>query len=421
MHDSSLPPFTLLIKPAGADCNLRCGYCFYLEKSKLYPDMPRHRMSDEVLERLVSSYMATLQPQYGFGWQGGEPTLMGTPFFKRVTALQQHYGAPGSLVANGLQTNGTLIDDELAAHLAAYHFLVGVSVDGPAVHHDAYRLTAGGQPTRTRAQAGIDCLRRHRVEFNILTLVNSRNGSHPEAVYRHLVDQGHFYHQYIPGVAFDADGRPLPFSVGSGQWGDFLCRLFDLWFPADTRRVSIRLFDSILVRLVDGVANVCNMGRDCRQYFLVEHNGDVYPCDFFAEPELKLGNIMKHGWAELYAAPRFRCFGALKRQWHTACDTCPWNDLCGGDCPKHRYAVSRDPRQLSYLCEGWKQFYTHTMPRFRQLADDIRRERALQAAGAPATLPSAATAGRNDPCPCGSGRKHKLCCGRRQASHRSSI
>lgn len=410
MSDANMPPFTLLIKPAGADCNLRCAYCFYLEKAALYPDTPHHRMSDEVLERLIGSYMATDQPQYGFGWQGGEPTLMGTAFFKRVTALQQQCGRPGALVANGLQTNGTLIDNDLAAHLAAYRFLVGVSVDGPAAYHDAYRLTAGGEATRTRVQAGIDRLRRHGVDFNVLTLVNALNGSHPETVYRHLVDQGHFYHQYIPCVAFDTAGRPLPFSIEPRPWGDFLCRLFDIWYPGDTRRVSIRLFDSILVRLVDGVANVCNMGRDCRQYFLVEHNGDVYPCDFFAEPELKLGNIMVNDWDELYASPRFRAFGACKRQWNAACGACPWLDFCAGDCPKHRYAGARDPQQLSYLCAGWKQFYAHTLPRFEQLADEIRRERAAQAAGIHRQPPTEPV-GRNIPCPCGSGRKFKHCCG----------
>ncbi len=411
MPAANIPPFTLLVKPTGADCNLRCAYCFYLEKAALYPGSVRHRMSDEVLTRLVSSYMATEQPQYGFGWQGGEPTLMGLEFFQRVTALQQQYGKPGSLVANGLQTNGTLLNDAFAAHLAAYHFLVGVSLDGPAEFHDAYRVTVDSRPSCALVQKGIDALRRQRVDFNILTLVNSLNGRHPERVYRHLVDQGHLFHQYIPCVAFDAKGAPLPFSVEPRQWGDFLCGLFDAWFPTDTRKVSIRLFDSILARLVDGIANVCNMGRDCRQYFLVEHNGDVYPCDFFAEPELKLGNIMESEWAELYESPRFRAFGACKAQWNAACDACPWLDLCAGDCLKHRYAGSPDPRQLSYLCAGWKQFYAHTMRRFQQLAMEIRYERTLPPAAIKRAQPIPAGLGRNAPCPCGSGRKYKHCCG----------
>lgn len=409
------PPFTLLIKPAGADCNLRCTYCFYLEKAALYPETSRHRMSDAVLTRLIGSYLATDQPQYGFAWQGGEPALMGSAFFKRVTELQQRHGRPGAVVANNLQTNATLIDDELAAHLAAYRFLVGVSVDGPADLHDAYRLTRDGQPTRASVEEGIQRLRRHHVDFNTLTLVNSLNVRHPERLYRHLVGHGHFHHQYIPCIARDAQGRPQPFSLEAGPWGDFLCRLFDGWYPADTRRVSIRLFDSILSRLVDGEANVCTLGRDCRQYFMVEHNGDVYPCDFFAEPELRLGNIMETGWDELWHSPRYQAFGACKSRWNAVCDACPWLNVCAGDCPRHRYGVSRDPRQISALCAGWKLFFAHTMPRFRRLADEIRAERRARHALASGAAGGAAAVGRNAPCPCGSGRKYKYCCGARQS------
>ena len=407
-------PFSLLVKPAGADCNLRCAYCFYLGKAALYPESTRHRMSDAVLERLISSYMATAQPQYAFGWQGGEPTLMGVDFFHRVTELQKKYGKPGAVVANGLQTNGTLLDDSFAAHLAAYHFLLGVSVDGPPELHDPHRVTADGRPTQAKVAEGIACLRKHGVEFNILTLVNALNSRHPETVYRYLTGQEHLYHQYIPCVEFDAAGKPLPFSVGPEAWGAFLCTLFDLWYPADTRRVSIRLFDSVLFKLVEGVANVCHMGRDCRQYFLVEHNGDVYPCDFFAEPDLKLGNIMEQSWDELLAMPVYRDFGLCKSTWNPACEACPWVDLCAGDCLKHRYAGSRDPRRLSHLCAGWKKFYAHTQARFQKLAEQVRRERRLQNAAFEMAIPGKTGAvGRNAPCPCGSGKKFKFCCGRK--------
>jgi uncharacterized protein len=410
---SSLPPFSLLIKPAGADCNLRCTYCFYLEKAALYPEQSRHRMSEAVLTRLVSSYLATDQPHYAFGWQGGEPTLMGVDFFRAVTRLQQQHGRPGASVANGLQTNGTLLDDAFAAHLAAYSFLAGVSLDGPPDFHDAYRKTADHGPSHARVLAGIETLRRHHVDYNILTLVNDRNGRHPGRLYRYLAHQGHRFQQYIPCVAFDGNGTPLPYSLVPEIWGDFLCELFDNWYPHDVRRVSIRLFDSILTRLVDHVANVCSMGRTCCQYFLVEHNGDVYPCDFFVEPELRLGNIMENEWAELFHSPRYQAFGDCKSRWNPACDACPWLDFCAGDCPKHRYAGTRDPRQISFLCEGWKRFFAHTMPRFRQLADEIREERRAQTTMTPSKA-GLSGIGRNAPCPCGSGRKFKHCCGARQ-------
>jgi uncharacterized protein len=407
-------PFSLLVKPAGADCNLRCAYCFYLGKAALYPDSGRHRMSGVVLERLIASYMATPQPQYAFGWQGGEPTLMGLDFFRTVTDLQKKHGRPGAVVANGLQTNANLLDDAFAAHLAEYRFLLGVSLDGPAPLHDPHRVAADGRPTHARVLAGIDCLRRHRVEFNILTLVNSLNSRQPEQVYQSLVADGHLFHQYIPCVEFEPGGAPLPFSVEPEVWGEFLCRIFDLWSPADTRKVSIRLFDSILFRLVEGQANVCHMGRDCRQYFLVEHNGDVYPCGFFAEPGLKLGNIMENSWEDLLESPVYQEFGLCKSAWNAACDACPWVELCAGDCLKHRYAGSRDPRRLSHLCAGWKMFYTHTAGRFQQLAEEIRRDRRSQAALFEKAMPApSSAAGRNAPCPCGSGKKFKHCCGRR--------
>jgi uncharacterized protein len=205
--------------------------------------------------------------------------------------------------------------------------------------------------------------------------------------------------------------------VSAGDWGEFLCSIFDLWYAADTRRVSIRLFDSILARLVDGVANVCTLGRDCRNYLVVEHNGDIYPCDFFVEPDLRLGNIVRDDWATLWSQERFAAFGMDKARWNASCETCSYLALCGGDCQKHRHSqgVERDPRALSVLCEGWKLFYAHTLERFNQLAAGIRQDRAKAEAVTRKAMSlaglDAVPAGRNDPCPCGSGKKFKKCCG----------
>jgi len=409
-----MKPFSLLIKPASADCNLRCVYCFYLAKSALYPETSKHRMSDDVLKAMVSRYMATDQPQYTFGWQGGEPTLMGVDFFKRVTELQQKHGRRGAVVANGLQTNATLIDDEFAAHLGRYRFLLGVSLDGPAEIHDHYRKRASGAGSHAEVISGIECLKRHGVEFNILTLVNDVNVGRGREVYRYLRDLGFHYHQYIPCVEFDDAGRILPFSVSGEAWGDFLCEVFDEWVESDTRIVSVRLFDSVLNYLVTGAYNVCYMQADCRQYFLVEHNGDVYPCDFFVEPQLKLGNVKTDDWEDLHESPRYVEFGARKKRWNNLCNDCLWRRLCAGDCPKHRIRGDGDPSKLSFLCEGWKRFYEHAMPTLEGLADEIRRERA-RASVPPSRVivpGSSGKPGRNDPCPCGSGRKFKHCCGR---------
>ncbi len=403
-------PFSLLIKPAGADCNLRCRYCFYLDRCSLYPDQPRHRMPDAVLEQTVRSFMATPQPVHAFGWQGGEPTLMGEAFFKRVTALQQRYGAPGAQVSNGLQTNATLIDDTLAAHLAQYRFLVGVSLDGPPELHDPNRITTGGRGTHADVLRGIDALRRHAVEFNVLTLVNRLNVGAPETVYDYLVDQGVLFHQYIECVEFDTEGRLLPFATDGAAWGEFLCRLFDHWYARDVRKVSVRLFDAILARIVEGRPNCCSMGNDCRDYFVVEHNGDNFPCDFYVYPEWRLGNVAEVDWAALQTAPAYVAFGARKRQRHPACEACDYALFCAGDCPKNRvgHVEGWEASRLSPLCAGWRRFYAHALPRLRELAATIQRERRRHPPPSPAM---AAAPGRNQPCPCGSGRKTKHCCG----------
>jgi uncharacterized protein len=373
--------FSLLIKPASADCNLACTYCFYLPKASLYPDRSRHRMSDSTLERLVSTYLATDQEVYSFGWQGGEPTLMGVEFFRKVVGLQSRYGRPGSIVANGLQTNATMITDELARLLAEYHFLLGVSLDGPEEIHNTHRKNRKGAGSYKRVIEGIEKLNKHGVEYNVLVAVNAANVRMARRIYTYLLDMGIRYHQYIPIVEFDEKGRSMPFSVDGPQWGEFLKGLFELWYP-DAGRVSIRLFDAILTYLVEGTRILCTMGKDCRRYFLVEHNGDVYPCDFFALPELRLGNIGESDWHALQSSRRYETFGRQKAQWNQACEGCPFLDLCMGDCLKHRFfgvpELRSDPGRLSWLCEGWKLFYESCLPGFQRIARRIKRQRSRE-------------------------------------------
>ncbi|MCX7787535.1 MAG: anaerobic sulfatase maturase [Spirochaetes bacterium] len=387
------PPFSLLIKPAGADCNLSCAYCFYLEKSSLYPASPRHRMSNTVLERLISSYMATKQPVYAFGWQGGEPTLMGLDFFRHVIRLQKEYGPPGARVSNGLQTNGTLMTDEMAAFFTEYRFLLGVSLDGPAEIHNQFRTRLDGMGSHREVMRGIRMLRRQRTEFNVLTLVTQANVRRGKEVYRYLKEEGFFYHQYIPCVEYDQKGEPLPWSIRGEEWGQFLLDIFDTWYPNDTRAISVRHFDAVIEALVSGTATLCSMGPSCSSYFVVEHNGDIYPCDFFVEPSLKLGNILEMwDWEHIITSPRYRGFGTQKSQTHLACLDCPYLNLCYGDCLKHRIGntgvgknswnqgeilskgrSSKDSALgLSVLCEGWKFFYEKTIPIFQELAQPLR-------------------------------------------------
>ncbi|MCM8899948.1 anaerobic sulfatase maturase [Caldicoprobacter algeriensis] len=407
-------PFSLLIKPASADCNLRCQYCFYIDKSLLYPETHIHRMPDDVLERMISTYMATEQPVYSFGWQGGEPTLMGVRFFEKVVSLQQRYGRLGAKVSNGLQTNATLIDDELAALLAQYNFLVGVSLDGPEELHDHYRRTAGGQGTHSMVLKGIECLRKNRVEFNILTLVNAKNAGQGREIYQYLKDMGCFYHQYIPCVEFDEKGNPMPYTVAGEEWGRFLCEIFDEWIKSDVYRVSVRIFDSILNFLVDGIYTTCHLAGNCCQYFVVEYNGDIYPCDFFVTRQLKLGNVMEDSWEELQNSPTYVEFGKQKAEWNSECQRCRWLYLCSGDCLKHRLYGGGNSSKLSWLCAGWKKFFEHSMPYFKQLALKVLKEREragiIAKTGRYELFPEKRL-GRNDTCFCGSGKKYKKCHG----------
>lgn len=415
-----MPPFSLLIKPASADCNLRCDYCFYLDKKSIYPRQAKHRMTDEVLERMVSSFLATDQPNYSFGWQGGEPTLMGVDFFRRVTELQQKYGHPGAQISNGLQTNATLIDDEFAAHLGKYRFLVGVSLDGPQEVHDKYRLYSDGRGSHADVMRGIRSLRKHGVEFNVLVLVSKSNVNRPREIYNYLKDQGFYYQQYIECVEFDDRGSLMPYAIEPEEWGEFLCAVYDEWSNEDTYRVSIRRFDSIVGKMVDGAVRACNMGENCRQYFVVEHNGDIYPCDFFVEPRLLLGNVMKDRWETLHRHPLYQEFGKRKQLYAQECRECQFLDFCHGDCPKNRMRPpSPDPRQLSHLCRGWKMFYKHALPGLQKLAEDVKRQQQQQQSPAAAGQGGGnfqggnRKTGRNEPCPCGSGRKYKNCCGKK--------
>ena len=365
--------FTLLVKPASADCNLHCDYCFYLDKQSLYPEEKQHRMSTQVLEKMIGSYMATRQPVYSFGWQGGEPTILGTEFFRTVTNLQQHYGKSGMSVANGLQTNGTLIDDEMAAHFAGYKFLLGVSLDGPPELHNVYRKSKNGEPTHDRVLQGIQTLDKHGVEYNILTLVSTANVEEPKKVFRYLADNGFLYHQYIPCVEFDGEGNPLPWNITGEQWGRFLCGIFDEWIGGYTEKVSVRYFDSLMQYLFHNRQVICTQGTNCRQYFVVEYNGDVYPCDFFVKKNKKLGNIMQDSWSYLGSSQRYRNFGRMKSRWNEACVTCPFLKFCAGDCLKHRLYAGNEPETLSWLCRGQKMFFEHALPELKRLTESVRQ------------------------------------------------
>jgi uncharacterized protein len=364
-------------------------------------------MSNDILETMITSYMQTNQNNnYSFGWQGGEPTLMGLKFFKKVVDLQQKYGPPGSSVSNGLQTNGTLITDDMANFFGKYKFLLGVSLDGPVNLHDYYRITIGQKPTHSLVMRSIERLKQHNVEFNILTLVNNITVKKPKVIYQYLKENGFYFHQYIPCVEFDDNNNPQSYSLTGEDWGNFLCEIFEEWIKEDIYKVSIRLFDSILEYLVYGTYNVCCMQQDCRQYFVVDYDGGVYPCDFFVRDDLLLGNVTTGTWEDFLINPVYARFGGRKNKWNSVCNLCPFINLCHGDCQKFRHGKFRSSKTLSVLCKGWKRFYLRTLPRFRVIAEKVKSTRNIDVH----SPTSSKKIGRNEPCPCGSGKKFKNCC-----------
>lgn len=360
--------FSLLIKPVSLDCNLRCSYCFYLPKAELF-GRQAHRMTPEVLEKVTRDYLSLPMETHTFGWQGGEPTLAGLDFFREAVSVQRS-ARRGGAIQNVLQTNGTLLDDDWGSFLHEAGFLVGISIDGPASLHDRFRLHEDGRGSHTDVLRGLEILKRHRIEHNVLTLVSAANREHPVEVYRYLRDElGLRYHQYIDCVEFGRDGTLLPYSLRPGQWGRFLCSVFDEWYPRDTHTVSIRLFDSIVSRLATGIPTICPMGGDCRHYLVIEHNGDLYPCDFHVRPETLLGNIAHVPLSAVRSSARYRSWGQIKNPRSSTCDHCRYLPLCMGDCPKNR--LPGTPRTL--LCDDWKLFYDHTIERFELLADEVSR------------------------------------------------
>ena len=374
-------PFSLLVKPAGPDCNLACTYCFYLSKSSLF-GRQLHRMSTQVLEAMTAAYMATDQPVYTFGWQGGEPTLMGVEFYRKAVALQKRYGRPGAQVANGLQTNGTRITDELAALFAEYRFLIGVSIDGPPELHDHYRPYESGRNSHAEVLRGVERLRAHGVEHNVLTVVNAHTVEHPRTLYRYLKDLGFEYHQYIPCVEYEPDGTLRPYSIDGPRWGRFLRELYDEW-AHDPEPASIRHIDALMQHALGGPPAMCSLASSCRQYFVVEHTGDVYPCDFFVSEDMKLGNVQTHRFGQMWQSPLFKQFGQLKRMLPDECRQCEYLSWCRGDCPKHRVGGATNPvavmqtasePPVSTLCSGWKDFFATSLT-------DIQRQAQMRAQG----------------------------------------
>src|ERR1035437_141546 len=430
----NFPTFHVMAKPIGPICNLDCKYCFYLEKESLYPQVEKWAMSEEVLDGYIRQYIeAQDAPVVNFAWQGGEPTLLGVEYFRRVVALEKQY-ANGKRITNALQTNGVLLNDEWGAFLRENQFLVGISIYGPRDLNDAYRVDKGGQPTFDRVMRGIETLKRHSVDFNTLTTLHRANADSPLEVYRFLKEIGSGYIQFIPIVErisqlVTSDGlqlvspefrdaaRVAPWSVAPLQFGKFLCAIFDEWVRQDVGRYFVQLFDVSLEMWAGMEASLCVFRRTCGAALAIEHCGDLYSCDHFMYPQNRLGNIMESPLKSLVESVQQHDFGEAKESTLPRyCRECDVRFACNGECPKHRFLNTPDGEPgLNYLCAGYKMFFRHIDPYMRFMAAELAAHRppanVMGWAVAQDARAKFGKAGRNDPWPCGSGRKYKHCCG----------
>ncbi|MDH4137402.1 MAG: anaerobic sulfatase maturase, partial [Anaerolineae bacterium] len=416
-----------MAKPTGSACNLHCDYCFFLKKEKLYPGSD-FRMSDKVHESYIRQLLEAHQvPQVTVAWQGGEPTLMGLDFFRRSVEFQKKYQKPGTRIENTFQTNGILLNDEWCRFFHEHNFLVGLSMDGPNGLHDFYRKDKGGHGTFDRVVAAARRLQEHKVEFNILCTVNAKNADYPLDIYRFFRDElGAHYIQLIPIVERDNEtgyqegNKVTDRSVRPEQFGRFLIGIFDEWVKKDVGNTFVLNFDGALAGWLGMAGTVCIFGPTCGLGMALEHNGDLYSCDHFVEPDYYLGNILKTPLIDLVASEKQKRFGQEKKgSLPRTCRECEVLRICNGECPKNRFLETPDGEPgLNYLCAGYKVFFKHADKPMRIMADLLRRNRpasevmAVLAREETDLKTKLAKSGRNELCPCGSGKKVKHCHGK---------
>lgn len=385
-------PLYVMLKPVGAVCNLACDYCYYLEKSKLYRDNPKHVMSEELLEKFIEEYInSQTMPQVLFTWHGGETLMRPLSFYKRAMELQKKY-ANGRTIDNCIQTNGTLLTDEWCEFFAQNHWLVGISIDGPQPDHDHYRLTAAGKPSWKKVMQGIKLLKKHGVEWNAMAVVNAYNANHPLEFYRFFKENGCQFLQFTPIVerlTRHEDGRTLASladkdeislseaSVAPEQWGYFLCAIFDEWVRKDVGKIFVEIFDCTLANWMGVSPGICAYSKECGHAGVMEHNGDVYSCDHFVFPEYKLGNIRDHSLIDMLYGEQQQEFSRLK---HSSlprqCKECDMEFACHGECPKNRFMKDKyGDSGLNYLCPGYYHYYQHVAPYMDYMKQELMAQR----------------------------------------------
>ncbi len=414
-------PFTVMAKPVGPRCNMACGYCYYLETQDMYGTALPPRMSLDLLETYIRKYIeASLGPIVSFTWHGGEPTLAGLDFYKKAVELQKRYLPSGWEAWNNLQTNGLLLDDKWCNFLQETRFDVGLSVDGTQEAHDSYRVDLSGRGTYNRVVAACRRLQRHGIQPDILCTVNHTTAKDPTGVYKALSDLSTGWIQFIPIVERDVSGQVTPFSVTPQGYGDFLCATFDMWLRNDMGKLEIQQVAEMALVWSGGVSSLCWMAPVCGRVLIVEHDGAVYSCDHFVDVEHRIGHIATSSIPELVDSPTQRRFGLIKRDGlPQECKVCPWLSVCYGGCPKYRGLQVRPgvAPDLSYLCEGLKRFFGYAEKPLKRVIKERQKGTSPEAIMAQERViwkENWRGIGRNDPCPCGSGRKAKNCCWERR-------
>ena len=412
----ALKPFVVMAKPVGPLCNLECSYCYYRETERFYESSASFRMSDSLLEMYVRQYIeANPGPIVQFTWHGGEPTLAGLDFYRLAVDLQKQYLPEGWHCWNNLQTNGILLDDEWCSFLADAHFDVGLSIDGTQWLHDEYRKDRSGSGTYERAVAAVRRLQAHGIQPDLLCTVTSATAKEPIAVYRALRDLNTGWIQFIPIVRLKPAGQTTSESVTGEAYGDFLGTVFDEWIRHDLGRLDIQLFAEMALVWSGGTASLCWMAPTCGRVLIVEHDGKVYSCDHFVTPDNRIGDLETSPLSTLVDLPVQHRFGNDK-QTHLPlqCRSCSWLAICNGGCLKDRFALAENGEHgLNYLCGGFRKFFAHAEQPLKQVIQ--LRKRGLTPDAIMAELRAESRVrwrgvGRNDPCPCGSGRKAKHCC-----------
>lgn len=380
-------PLYVMAKAAGPLCNIRCQYCYYTEKQHLF-STKRSEMSYEVLEAFVRQYIETQQsPDILFTWHGGEPLLRSLDFYKRALRLQKYYGR-GRRVSNCLQTNGLLLTPEWCRFLADEHWLVGISIDGTQEMHDAYRKDATGRGTWERVMQSIRMLNEYGVEWNAMATINQANVHSPQNFYQFFRDTlGCQFLQFTPVVERlkqYSDGRHLasmgeegcavaPYSVHPAEWGTFLCGVFDEWVRNDVGKMFVQIFDATLAGWMGVTPGVCAYAEECGHAMVMEHNGDLYPCDHFVFPEYRLGNLLHEGLPKMAYGVRQDAFSRLKREsLPKQCRCCIWLKACHGECPRLRFSYTADGEPgLNYLCAGYSMFFQHVAPYMDYMRNEL--------------------------------------------------